>query len=106
MDGRSVFRAVDAPGLEYLVAPGGSNALEDVYCQPIVEGRLPNIIQDTSEIELCRSMPITKVAPIGSHMSLPIHRADGSVYGMFCCLSAKPKPGLNQRDFDMMGLFA
>ena len=31
VDGRSVFRRVDAPGLEHLIKVGDSHSLDDVY---------------------------------------------------------------------------
>lgn len=103
---QSVFRAVDAPGLEALIKPGDSRSLDDVYCRHIVAGRLPELIPDTALEPLALSMPITQAVPIGSHVSIPIRLPDGSLYGMFCCLSAQPNPSLNDRDLDVMRMFA
>ncbi|SDY95907.1 EAL domain, c-di-GMP-specific phosphodiesterase class I (or its enzymatically inactive variant) [Jannaschia faecimaris] len=102
----TIFRHVSAPGLEDLIRPGASRSLDEVYCRLILSGELPELIADTSTIPLARDMPITQIAPIGSHVSMPIHREDGSVYGMFCCLSPTPKPSLNDRDLKVMRLFA
>lgn len=102
----TVFRAVSAPGLEHLVQAGDQRPIDQVYCQHIIDGRLPELIPDTSQESLCVSMPITKAVPIGSHMSIPIRLKDGSVYGMFCCLSSKPNASLNSRDLETMRLFA
>lgn len=106
VDGRSVFRRVDAPGLEHLIKPGDSQSLEDVYCNHILEGRLPELIPDTAQEPQARAMPITGAVPIGSHVSIPIRLPDGRPFGMFCCLSPRPNPGLNQRDLDTMRVFA
>ncbi len=106
VDGQSVFRRVDAPGLEALIKVGDSKSLEDVYCNHILEGRLPEMIPDTSAEPICVELPITEAVPIGSHMSIPIRLADGKPYGMFCCLSPSPNPSLNQRDLDTMRVFA
>lgn len=103
---RTVFREVDAPGLEALIKPGDSRSLDDVYCRHILAGRLPEAIPDTAKEPLAAALPITAAVPIGSHMSVPIHMPDGRLYGMFCCLSAKPDPSLNQRDLQMMRVFA
>ncbi|MGB3409113.1 MAG: EAL domain-containing protein [Jannaschia sp.] len=103
---RTIFRNVSAPGLEAVIKPGDSRALDEVYCRHILRGDLPELIPDTNAIPLARSLPITSAAPIGSHVSLPIHRADGSVYGMFCCLSPVANPTLNERDMKVMRLFA
>ncbi len=104
--GRSVFRAVDAPGLEHLIAAGDSRDLNDVYCQHILDGRLPELIPDTGDEPLCLAMPITAAAPIGSHVSVPIRRRDGTPYGMFCCLSPRPNTTLTDRDLSVMRIFA
>ena len=104
--GRSVYRHVDAPGLESLIRPGDSQSLAEVYCPHILEGRLPEMIPDTSAFEITRNMPITRTVPIGSHLSIPIRLPDGTPYGMFCCLSPEPNPSLNHRDLDTMRLFA
>ncbi len=106
VDDRTVFRAVSAPGLEALIRPGDSRSISEVYCRHIIDGRLPRVIRDTSEEPLAMSMPITAVIPIGSHVSVPIHRADGSIYGMFCCLSPRPNVSLGRRDLQVMELFA
>lgn len=102
----SVFRAVDAPGLEALIKPGDSRSLDDVYCRHILAGRLPELIPDTSALPLAVSMPITQAVPIGAHVSVPLTLDDGSVYGMFCCLSPAANPSLNDRDLQVMRAFA
>lgn len=106
VDGDTVFRAVSAPGLEHLAKAGDRYSLDDAYCQHILEGRLPELIPDTSVNAFASAMPITGAVPIGSHMSLPIRRRDGTPYGMFCCLSSKPNKSLTQRDLETMRIFA
>lgn len=59
VDGRTVFREVDAPGLESLIKVGDSHSLDDVYCRHILEGRLPELIPDTADFALARSMPVS-----------------------------------------------
>lgn len=103
---QSVFREVDAPGLEALIKPGDSHALDDVYCRHILAGRLPELMADTAEHPLAAAMPITAAVPIGAHMSVPIRGSDGAPMGMFCCLSPTPNAGLNARDLQVMRVFA
>jgi EAL domain-containing protein (putative c-di-GMP-specific phosphodiesterase class I) len=106
VDGRSVFREVDAPGQEALIKPGDSYPLDESYCRHILEGRLPQIIPDTSAVPLAAAMPVTKAVPIGAHMSVPIRLPDGRAYGMFCCLGFQSDHSLNERDLQMMKAFA
>ncbi len=102
----SVFRTVDAPGLEHMIKPGDKRSLDDVYCRHILAGRLPEVIPDTADYPLAAAMPITKAVPIGSHVSVPVRLRDGSVYGMFCCLSPRANATLNGRDLQVMRAFA
>lgn len=106
VDGRTVFRRVDAPGLEHLIKPGDSQSLDDVYCNHILAGRLPELIPDTSLVPLASGMPITAAVPIGSHVSIPVRLQDGTPFGMFCCLSPRAIPTLNERDLATMKVFA
>jgi EAL domain-containing protein (putative c-di-GMP-specific phosphodiesterase class I) len=104
--GESVYQAVDAPGLESLIKAGDRRSLDDVYCTHILAGRLPEIMPDTALFPLAASLPITRDTPIGAHVSVPLRLADGSVHGMFCCLSPHPEPSLNARDLQVMRAFA
>ncbi|MBS9478358.1 sensor domain-containing phosphodiesterase [Ancylobacter radicis] len=102
----SVFREVDAPGLEHMIKVGDSISLDDVYCRHILAGRIPEFMPDTSAEPNAMALPITTALPIGKHMSVPIRLRDGSAYGMFCCLGPHPDPSLRQRDLQMMKAFA
>jgi EAL domain-containing protein (putative c-di-GMP-specific phosphodiesterase class I) len=103
---RSVFRHVDAPGLEAMIKAGDSHLLEDSYCRHILTGRLPQLIPDTAAEPVAMALPITHALPIGKHVSVPIRLADGSVHGMFCCFGFKADPSLRERDLQMMRAFA
>ena len=102
----TIFRSVDAPGLEHLIKPGDSRPLDVVYCPHILAGRLPELIADTAQVPLAAAMPITAAVPIGSHVSVPIRLAGGEIYGMFCCLGPFADPTLNERDLNVMRCFA
>ena len=99
---RAVFRAVSAPGLEAMIRPSQSMDLREVYCKHILDGGLPSLMTDTSQHEIATDLPITQMIPIGSHLSVPVRRADGSVFGMFCFLSRHARPDLGQDDLTMV----
>lgn len=96
VDSRAVFRAVSAPGLEAMIQPSQSMDLREVYCKHIIDGDLPRLMPDTSAHRIATDLPITQMIPIGSHLSVPVHRADGSIFGMFCCLSREARPDLTE----------
>ncbi len=106
VDGMIVFRNVNAPDHGHVIKTGDSFSNEDAYCNHIREGRLPQLMPDTAAVEFTKTLAITDTAPIGSHISVPIERADGSIYGMFCCLSPVASPTLNERDLNVMRMFA
>ncbi|TQS70188.1 EAL domain-containing protein [Rhodobacteraceae bacterium] len=103
---QAVFRAVNAPGWEDKIRPGQTVNIREIYCQHILDGDLPQLMADTSHYPLATKIAITHTLPIGSHVSVPLHRPDGSVFGMFCCLSRAPNPSLNKRDLRVMETFA
>lgn len=103
---RTIFRVVDAPGLEHVIKPGDSRPLDDVYCRHILEGRLPQLMPDTAAEPVAAAMPITQAIPIGKHISAPIRMPDGSIYGMFCCLGFGADRSLRDRDLQMLKAFA
>lgn len=100
-----VFRAVNAPGWEEKISVGRSVAGNDSYCKHIRDGRLPELINDTRAIPFTEKVAVTHSFPIRSHVSVPVRRSDGSVYGMLCCLSPQPNLSLNSRDLDVMRVF-
>lgn len=104
--GRRVFEAVDASPGSAPIAVGGSDPLEDSYCQRIVDGRLPKLIQDAFAIPAAMALPVTSALPVRAHISVPIRLEGGDIYGTFCCFSTKPDHSLNERDLSFMQAFA
>lgn len=101
-----VFRAVDAELSEQSVSEGQIVPLNQVYCRHIIAGRLPELMPDTNFVPFAQTIAITTQLPIRAHMSIPIKRGDGSIYGMFCCFSREARPSLNDRDLEVMRAFA
>ncbi|MEL6958206.1 MAG: EAL domain-containing protein [Pseudomonadota bacterium] len=105
-DDKVVFRTVVAPGLEHVLKPGSATPIEETYCGKVLTGDLPELIPDTSELEVARHLTVTDEVPIRSHISVPLRRNTGEVLGMFCCSSRTPRPNLNIRDLDVVRAFA
>lgn len=105
-DGRRIFRYVDPLGSDVPIRVGGSDPLEDSYCQRIVDGRLPELIHDAMQLAEARRLPATAAVPVGAHLSVPIRLSDGVIYGTFCCFSRTANSALNARDIDTMRCFA
>jgi len=106
VDGRRMFRYVDAgpgaPGIE----AGGSNPAEESVCQRVVEGRIPELVQNLAAVPMAEAGLPELPFQIGAHLSTPIVLKDRRVYGTLCCFSAAPRPDLVQADLDKLKLCA
>ncbi len=104
VDGQRMFRHVDAAADAPAIEAGASNPAEESVCQRVVEGRVPELVQNLS------AMPAEQLPPlpftIGAHLSTPIVLTDKRVYGTLCCFSAAPRPDLVQADLDKLKLCA
>jgi EAL domain-containing protein (putative c-di-GMP-specific phosphodiesterase class I) len=105
-DGRRIFRYVDAARDNLPIQIGGTDALEETYCQRIVDGRLPELIVDASAVPEARELGFTDRVPVGSHLCVPIRLYDDSLYGTLTCLRSAPDPTLGPRDVSLMRVFA
>lgn len=81
-------------------------SLDRGYCKKIVDGEIPSVIPDTRAYPALQQIAETRLLPIGSHLSVPIRLADGTVYGTICCFSSEPVPTLNDRDLNTLKLVA
>lgn len=106
MNGRRVFRYVDAAAANSPVKVGHSDPLEQSYCKRVVDGRLPELIQDAATLSAALELAVTKLLPIGAHLSIPVRLKDGRIYGTLCCFSFKPNYTLCSRDVNMLRVFA
>lgn len=105
-EGRRIIRHVDSDLEDAPVAEGMGDPLDESYCQRVVSGRLPQLIQDASKLPAALELAATEALPVGAHMSIPIRLSDGSIYGTYCCFSLKPDYSLNERDLALMRVFA
>jgi EAL domain-containing protein (putative c-di-GMP-specific phosphodiesterase class I) len=106
LDGRRFFRYVDAVAETPPISVGDSDPLDESYCHYVVDGRLPQLIQDAARIPLAMTLPATTALPVGAHLSVPIQLSDGRIYGAFCCFKSAPDPTLLERDLAMVQIFA
>ncbi|MFT4172795.1 MAG: EAL domain-containing protein [Rhodocyclaceae bacterium] len=92
-----VVGEVDCP-----LVPGQSLPLEEGYCLKIVQGELPQLIPDTSQVPATLDIPATRQLPIGAHLSVPIQLENGHVYGTLCCFNHLPIPRLGAEDLRLV----
>jgi GAF domain-containing protein len=98
VDGRRMFRFVDAAANAADIQAGDSSPLEESVCQRVVEGRGPELVPNLSALprEQVGELPFS----IGAHLSTPIVLTDRRNYGTLCCFSTAPRPDLVQADLE------
>lgn len=53
-----------------------------------------------------RDLPGTKQFRIGTYVGVPVHLADGRLYGMLCCICHEPDPSIQERDVKLIEILA
>jgi GAF domain-containing protein len=99
---RAIFREVDAPAHENLLAVGESYIVDS---GPLLDG-MPMLSTQESLFPHTRGRPAAWNLPVSTTLSAPIRLRDGTLYGEFRCLSFLPRPALGERDLDIVRIFA
>lgn len=85
-DDRRTFKAVDSAPDFTPIQAGMSDPVEESWCQRVVEGRLPEVMDDASKFVAAGKAPEPGIQ-IGTHLSTPVRLSGGEVYGTLCCFS-------------------
>jgi GAF domain-containing protein len=105
VNGRRVFRRVEAKPGQRVIEVGQSAPLEESFCQYVIDGRMPGLVNNVAQLPNAAALPPTPF-PVGAHLSTPIVLNDGSIYGTLCCFSFAPNEELTQRDLKKLALSA
>jgi EAL domain-containing protein (putative c-di-GMP-specific phosphodiesterase class I) len=105
-DGVRVFRHVASAEGFAPIAVGDANPLEESYCQRIVSGEIPALVQDSYQYPVLKALRATEALQIRAHVGVPVRFSDGSVFGTFCCYSRDPHADLSQTDVSVLTRFA
>ncbi|MHB8245998.1 MAG: sensor domain-containing phosphodiesterase [Acidimicrobiales bacterium] len=105
-DTSEVFRAVSGDGESFGMTEGGSLPLAETYCQALVDGRIDNVIRDTSAEPLTAALAVTASSDIGCYVGVPVRLTDGRLYGVLCGLGHEPDTGLRSQDARFLGVLA
>jgi EAL domain-containing protein (putative c-di-GMP-specific phosphodiesterase class I) len=96
-----IFTHVAAHGAAPL-APGDHNPNDNSLCWLVIQGKLPERVNDTSHYAAAACLPITEAINVRAHFSVPLRRCDGRVHGSLCCFSYRPRPDVGEREMEMI----
>jgi GAF domain-containing protein len=96
-NGREVAHAIAGDGASFGLRPGASLAIQDTYCERLLDGRISNIVRDAQHDQSVNDLPLTRLARIGAYIGVPISIEDVRLY-ILCCLAHEQRPRLGEHD--------
>lgn len=106
MDGTTQTLEIVESSIPLLFQEGYQQRQELTFCQAVLDGRLPPVIQDVSRLPAAMQLPAAKFPRIRSYVSVPVRLSDGTLYGTFCGASLGKDKGLTARDETLMAVLA
>ncbi|MEM9714757.1 MAG: EAL domain-containing protein [Actinomycetota bacterium] len=85
---------------------GQTQRQDTSFCQAILDGELPKVIPDVTELPDAMQLPAARFPRIRSFVSVPVVLSDGSVYGTFCAAGFRADQQLADRDQALMEVLA
>jgi EAL domain-containing protein (putative c-di-GMP-specific phosphodiesterase class I) len=106
MDGTTQHLEVVDSRIPIPMAEGGTRPQDTTFCQAILDGKLPAVIDDVKKYPLAMSLPAARIPRIRSYVSSPVTLSDGTLYGTFCAFGFTSDKELNRRDESLMKVLA
>ncbi|MGY1733864.1 EAL domain-containing protein [Geodermatophilus sp. SYSU D01045] len=106
LDGTTQHLEVVDTRVPVLVREKAEVARDTSFCQAILDGKLPAVIDDVKRYPLAMSLPSARIPRIRSYVSTPVTLSDGSLYGTFCAFGFTSDKELTRRDEALMQVLA
>lgn len=91
--------AGDWPALGSL--DGRSVAIEETFCNRLLEGRVSNFVTDAAGDERVSDLGMARDFGVGAWIGVPLELSDARLY-MLCCLAREARPSLSATDVRFM----
>ena len=86
---------------EFNLRPGTSLPLHDTICGALLEERVTNAVPDVTQVPECAKLRVPQMAGARAYVGVPLTAADARLY-MLCCLAREARPGLGERDVQVL----
>jgi GAF domain-containing protein len=96
-DGQEVVREASGRWPELGSLGGHSMAVEDTFCNRLLEGRISNVVNDAHHDERVADVAVARDFGVGAWIGVPLEVADARLY-MLCCLARESRPALGEAD--------
>lgn len=105
-DGCQVFDVVNGDADRFDLRAGDSGDIDGSFCVRVLDGRIPNIVRDTSDNEATADLDVTREMGVGSYIGVPVRAGDDAVTGMLCCVNRGRADHLVNEDVKTLQVFA
>lgn len=95
----------DWPGLDAETLAGRSLALEDTFCQRLLEGSLPPFVGDVRGDAEASRLRFARAFGVGAWIGALLESRGAELY-VLCCLAREAKPDLGERDVLVLSTLA
>jgi GAF domain-containing protein len=96
-----IIRNVSGPVERFQLAEGMKIPLDDTVCRAVLEGRLPNVLQDLADDPACAALGLPRSPEIRAYIGVPLSTRDARRY-ILCCLARERRPELSGRDLHFL----
>ena len=105
-DGFQVFEVLAGRAERFGLTVGRSVLLDGSYCVRALDGRLSNVVRDSTVDGVARDLAVTLDLGIGSYLGVPIPGPGAEPMGMLCCVSRSANEVLGDDDVRFVELLA
>jgi len=88
------------------IGVGHSDPSELTHCQLLVDGKIPEVLPDTCVSAAFQSVPASQALRMRSYLGVPLHRADGTLFGTLCAFAQRTEPALQAREAGVLRVLA
>jgi GAF domain-containing protein len=78
-----------------------SLALEDTFCQRMLDGRIGNYIRDAEADDRVNDLAMARQLGVRSWLGVPIRLSDMQLY-VLCCLTQESRPSIGEREVRLL----
>jgi GAF domain-containing protein len=80
---------------------GASLALENTFCQRMLDGRIGNHICDAAADDRVSDLAMARHLGVRAWLGVPIELSDMRLY-VLCCLASDPRPSIGEREVRLL----
>jgi GAF domain-containing protein len=100
-DGRETVRISAGGWPDVSLRRGDSLPLEETFCRLMLEGRIGNVVPDTSTEQAVAEIALVRGIGVKAYLGVPVRPSDAELY-VLCCLAREARPSFGVREVRLL----